>query len=124
MIRIARNAELSARIEKLEKRAAAPVVVPRPTLPRARRSNPRFGPNVSMETTGSIQRPRPVLQGYIVLDGRYDAALIGGRYGEREVRLGDFLPGAGRVERIERRGGGWVVLTDGGLIAAAEAPPY
>ncbi len=123
-----RNAELSARIEKLERRAAAPIGVAQsiPTPPS--RTKPpalalRSGSNVSMETTGSIQRQRPVLQGYIVLDARYDAALIGGRYGEREVRPGDFLPGAGRVERIERRGDRWVVLTNEGLIAAAETPP-
>lgn len=124
-----RTTELATRIEKLEKRPVAPIVgaPPGPAPPAQTKQSaraPRFGPNVSMETTGSIQRPRAVLQGYIVLDGRYDAALVGGRYGEREVRLGDFLPGAGRVERIERRGGGWVVLTDEGLIGAAEAPPY
>jgi hypothetical protein len=76
-----------------------------------------------METTGSIQRPRPVLHGYIVLDAQGDMALVGGRDGQLEVRLGDFLPGAGRVERIERQGHGWVVLTNEGLIAAAEPPP-
>lgn len=124
-----RTTELATRIEKLEKRPVAAIVgaPPGPTPAAQTKQSaraPRFGPNVSMETTGSIQRPRAVLQGYIVLDGRYDAALVGGRYGEREVRLGDFLPGAGRVERIERRGGGWVVLTDEGLIGAAEAPPY
>ncbi len=124
-----RAVELSARIERLERRPVAPIVAatsgPAPSRQAGQTAaGSRLGPNVSMETTGSIQRPRPVLQGYIVLDGRYDAALVDGRYGEREVRLGDFLPGAGRVERIERRGGGWVVLTDEGLIAAAENPPY
>ena len=59
-----------------------------------------------------------------MLDARDDVALVGGRYGEREVRQGDFLPGAGRVERIERRGGGWVVTTSEGVIASAEYPRY
>ena len=71
-----------------------------------------------METTGSIDRPRPVLHGYIVLGARDDVALVEGRYGERAVRRGDFLPGAGRVEAIARAGGSWVVLTEQGRILA------
>ena len=77
-----------------------------------------------MDTTGSIEKPRPLLRGYVVLDARDDIALVGGRYGEREVRQGDFLPGAGRVERIELRGDGWVVMTSEGLIASAEPSRY
>ena len=127
---VAHTAELTARIDKLEKKVTASAAVA-PASPTALSTAqvkqppvpPKFG-DVSMETTGSIVRPRPLLHGYIVLDARDDVALVGGRYGEREVRLGDFLPGAGRVERIERRGGSWIVLTNEGLIAAAEAPPY
>jgi hypothetical protein len=121
-------AELSARIEKLEKRvvAAAPSPAPSPGAPAQPKQPavaPRFGANVSMETTGSIERPRPLLRRYVVLGVRDDVALIEGRDGERAVRLGDVLPGAGRVERIEPAGEGWVVVTDQGLIGAAE-PPY
>jgi outer membrane murein-binding lipoprotein Lpp len=124
----AQVAELSARIENLEKKVVAaaspppspppsPLVQPKqPTLP------PKFGANVSMETTGSIERPRPLLRRYVVLGARDDVALIEGRDGEYAVRPGDILPGVGRVERIEREGGSWVVLTDQGLIGAAE--PY
>ena len=118
-----RAAELSARIEKLEKKVvatAAPQPPPAPPAPSPVRP-PKPGPNVSMEPTGSIRRPRPVLQGYVVLDARNQVALVEGRYGERAVRPGDYLPGAGRVERIERRAGNWVVLTDQGLIAEADA---
>ncbi len=125
----ARTAELSARVEKLEKGAVAPIVAsaPTPAPPSLSQTKQparplKSGSTVSMETTGSIQRPRPVLQGYIVVDAQDDVALIGGRYGEREVRLGDFLPGAGRVERIERQGRSWVVLTNQGVIAAAVPP--
>ena len=77
-----------------------------------------------MDRTSSIERPKPFLRGYVVLDARDDVALVGGRYGEREVRQGDFLPGAGRVERIELGGNGWVVTTSSGLIASAEFPRY
>ena len=119
------TAELSTRVDKLEKKVVAPISAlaqvgqaGQPPVP------PKFTANVSMDTTGSIERPRPLLRGYIVLEARGDVALIGARFGEQEVRRGDFLPGAGRVERIELRGGRWTVLTSEGLIAAADFPPY
>ncbi len=122
----AQAAELAVRIDKLEKKvvaSAAPVATPaNPTAPAQKPSAPppKLGPNISMETTGSIDRPRPVLRGYIVLGARDDVALVEGRYGERAVRRGDFLPGAGRVERIARQGGSWVVLTEQGQILPAD----
>jgi hypothetical protein len=123
----AQVAELSARIENLEKKvvaAAAPPPPPSPpSQPKQPALSPKFGANVSMETTGSIERPRPLLRRYVVLGVRDDVALIEGRDGQYAVRPGDVLPGAGRIERIEREGGSWVVLTDQGLIGAAE-PPY
>ncbi len=117
--------ELTSRVDKLEKKIFAPVPPPvqtvsikQPPVP------PTFSADVSMEPTGSIERPRPLLRGYVVLAARDDVALVGGRYGEREVRQGDFLPGAGRVERIERKGRNWVIQTSEGVIAAGEYPPY
>jgi hypothetical protein len=115
---------LSTRIDKLEQKIAAPLPAP---LPVAQAKQPPARPkfdNVSMDRTSSIERSKPLLRGYVVLDARDDVALVGGRYGEREVRQGDFLPGAGRVERIELGGNGWVVTTSGGLIASAESPRY
>src|SRR5271154_15047 len=115
---------LSTRIDKLEQKIAAPLPAPSPTAQAKQPpTRPKFD-NVSMERTSSIERPKPFLRGYVVLDARDDVALVGGRYGEREVRQGDFLPGAGRVERIELGGNGWVVTTSGGLIASADFPRY
>jgi hypothetical protein len=115
---------LSARIDKLEQKIVAPPPAAQPVAQAKQLpTRPKFGA-VSMDTTASIERPRPLLRGYVVLDARDDMALIGGRYGEREVRQGDFLPGAGRVERIELRGEGWVVMTSEGLIASADSPRY
>ncbi len=119
------TAGFSTRIDKLEQKIAAP---PPPTPPQVAQAKqpptrPKFD-NVSMDRTSSIERPRPLLRGYVVLDARDDVALVGGRNGEREVRQGDFLPGAGRVERIELRGDGWVVMTSEGLIASADFPRY
>jgi len=119
------TAGLSSRIDKLEQKITAPPPATPPQAAQAKQppTRPKFD-NVSMDRTSSIERPRPLLHGYVVLDARNDVALVGGRYGEREVRQGDFLPGAGRVERIELRGDGWVVMTSEGLIASADFPRY
>jgi hypothetical protein len=119
------TAEFSARFDKLEKMGVAPVSAPAQAAQQPQPPvQPKFNANVSMETTASIDRPRPVLRSYIVLDARDDVALVGGRFGEREVRQGDFLPGAGRVERIQRNGAGWIVVTSEGLIPSSDLPPY
>jgi hypothetical protein len=44
-------------------------------------------------------------------------AVIDGRDGPQQVAPGDVLPGIGRVQRIERRGRDWVVVTSAGVIA-------
>ena len=128
------TAELSGRVDKLEKKIVAPISAPSPV---AQAGQPPVAPkltgNVSMETTGSIERPRPLLRGYIVLDARSDVALIGGRFGEQEVRQGRFPPGsrARRTHRVQgramdgadqrgrdRRGG-----LSAELIASSQRPP-
>jgi hypothetical protein len=43
--------------------------------------------------------------------------MVEGEEGVEEVAPGDILPGGARVQRIERRGGGWIVMTDRGYIA-------
>jgi hypothetical protein len=49
-------------------------------------------------------------------------AVVDSRSGPQEVAPGDFIPGAGRVLRIEKRGGDWFVLTSRGVIASGPAP--
>ena len=104
-------ADLSGRLDKLEKRpvAAAPVA-PAPLakpVPAAA--------TVSNETTGSIDRPK--LHGYWLVEADEGYAVIDGRDGPQQVAPGDVLPGIGRVQRIERRGRDWVVVTSAGVIA-------
>jgi hypothetical protein len=105
----ARIADLSTRLDKLEKRQAAPPAKP--------------DPGVSSETTGSLARPQAPLRGYWLVEVDNGAAIIDGRDGPQQVAPGDVLPGAGRVQRIERRGQGWVVVTTSGLIVA-DQPPF
>ena len=115
---------LSTRIDKLEQKIAAPPPAPRASgtgqaTVDSSQIRQRYDGQDELNRTAEI-----LLRGYVVLDARDDVALVGGRYGEREVRQGDFLPGAGRVERIELRGEGWVVMTSEGLIAPADFPRY
>ena len=117
------TAGLSSRIDKLEQKIVPPAPPQQAAQAKQPATRPKFA-SVSMDGTGSIERPKPLLRGYVVLDARDDIALIGGRYGEREVRQGDFLPGAGRVERIELGGNGWVVTTSAGVIASADFPRH
>ena len=109
--------DLSGRLDKLEKRpvAAAPVA-PAPLakpVPAAA--------TVSNETTGSIDRPK--LHGYWLVEADEGYAVIHGRDGPQQVAPGDVLPGIGRVQRIERRGRDWVVVTSAGVIAG-DQPPF
>ncbi len=114
----ARFADIAARIDKLEKKAAAPAVAATaPVAPQKPASAPLAGaPNVSNETTGSIEKPKPLLRGYALDDIRDGEAMIDGRDGPLTVAPGDVIPGAGRVLRFEKRGREWVVVTTLGII--------
>ena len=115
------TAGFSTRMDKLEQKIATAPAPAQTAQAKPAPARPKFD-NVAMDRTGSIDQPRPLLHGYVVLDARDDIALVGGRYGEREVRQGDYLPGAGRVERIELGRAGWVVTTSAGVIASADFP--
>jgi len=61
--------------------------------------------------------PPPVLEGWRVRSVYNGAALIQSRVGGvMEVEPGDNLPGLGRIEKIHRQDGKWVVVTSKGLI--------
>ena len=87
---------------------------------RRRRPSPRRCPAVSDETTGSIHRPK--LPGYWLVEAQEGYAVIDGRDGPQQISPGDVLPGVGRVQRIERRGRDWVVVTSAGVIAGDQSP--
>ena len=64
-----------------------------------------------------------VVQGWLLRDVYGGLALVEGRFGGlREVAPGEFVPGAGEIRSIERRGRGWVVVTSRGLIVADSRP--
>ena len=114
-----RFADILARLDKLEKKAvsqAAGAGAPSPAKPPLLQARGDvIYPN---ETTGSIEKPRQLLRGYSIADVRDGYALIDSRNGSQPVAPGDFIPGAGRVLRIERRGHEWAVITSGGVISS------
>jgi hypothetical protein len=114
-------AGLTTRLNKLEKRAAvasASSAIPLPpTGPK--QSSPE--PSAPNETARSDDQG-PLLRDYSVENVRDGVAVVDSRYGQQEVAPGDSVPGAGRVLRIEKRGGDWFVLTSRGVIASGPAP--
>ena len=120
-----RFADLAARLDKLEKKAApltvaavAPAPPPKPIPIPA-----KVDPGVSNETTASLEKPKPPLRGYAVIGVGDGFATIRGREGEISVGAGDMIPGLGRVLRIERHGREWLVVTSVGVISG-EGGPY
>lgn len=53
---------------------------------------------------------------WIVRDVYDGIALVESPQGAVEVAPGEVIPGAGRVISIERRGAGWIVITNRGLV--------
>jgi hypothetical protein len=121
-----RLTDITARLEKLEKKPAAVTVAtatqPPPPPPKVVSPQSKVETVVSNESTGSIEKPRPRLRGFNLEDVRDGYAVVDSRDGPQPVTAGDFIPGAGRVLRIERRGREWVVVTTLGVITEEMAP--
>jgi len=103
-------ASVAQRLEKLEAKPTAPAPKPEPAKP---------APAVSMETTGSIEKPKAPLRNFYLSEIHNGYAMIDSPQGEFAVAPGDMVPGGGRVLRIERHGAAWVVITTLGQIASA-----
>jgi hypothetical protein len=118
-------AGLTTRLNKLEKSAAVAGArsanpLP-PTAPKQSSLVARAESSAPNETARS-DNTGPLLRDYSVEDARDGIAVVDSRSGPQEVAPGDFIPGAGRVLRIEKRGGDWFVLTSRGVIASGPAP--
>jgi hypothetical protein len=118
-------AGLTTRLNKLEKRAAVAGASSANPLPSAAPKQSsliaRAEPSAPNETARS-DNPGPLLGDYSVETVRDGIAVVDSRDGPQEVATGDFIPGAGRVLRIEKRGGDWFVLTSHGVIASRPVP--
>lgn len=120
-------ADVVARLDRLEKRAAVAAAGSAKPLPPD-------GPKQSMLTARAEPsaadpiakpvNPGPLLRNYSIEAVQGGMAVVDGRFGLQQVGPGDFIPGAGRVLRIERRGGAWFVVTSRGVIGSGQAPDY
>lgn len=125
----AKLADIAARLDKIEKKTATPVAIAAPTTPSpalppkatAAATPAKPDPGISNEITGSIDKPKPILRAFMIEDVRAGVALVDTVDGTRTVAEGDILPGAGRVQRIERRPHGWAIITANGLILSDAA---
>jgi tetrahydromethanopterin S-methyltransferase subunit G len=118
-------AGLTTRLNKLEKRAAVAGASSATPLPPAAQKQSSLMARADPSAPNEIARsdsPGPLLRDYSVEDARDGIAVVHSRDGPQEVAPGDSIPGAGRVLRIEKRGGDWFVLTSRGVIASGPAP--
>lgn len=120
--------ERSARSEKPV--AGAPVTTASVTHPGAAPHTTAASPaETAMATPANAKptataaepkkKPEKLLANWVVRDVYRGVALIDGPEGSLEVTRGDPIPGAGTVESIERRNGGWVLVTSRGVVASA-----
>lgn len=131
-------ADIAVRLDRLEKQASAAAAGSQASLAASvSRAQPLplskpvaavVSPSVRGGVTQVAGTPaeaalpeKPATVGGWVLRDVYDGmALVEGRGGGlREVEPGEYLPGAGQVRSIERRGRSWVVLTSRGVIDKA-----
>ena len=143
--RVADRTKLTERLDRLEKQtsamtptasiaptsgnAASVAVVP--TVPKTQLPVPKSPIETSSipgressavpMTQPMAQKPEVPIRGYVLRGVSDGVALVETRFGLREITPGQTLPGAGRVQSIERRGRKWVVITTAGLI---DEQPY
>jgi hypothetical protein len=121
-------ADLKAKIDRLEKRATVTTAGSVKAVPPAPPKQSALMAKAESSASNEILRPdnqRPLLRDYSVEAVQGGIAVVDGRNGPQEVAPGDFIPGAGRVLRIERRGGAWFVVTSRGVIGRGQpsGPP-
>jgi hypothetical protein len=119
------KADVAARIDKVEKKMQSAAAQP-PAAPLPPQKAAAAAQGVSNEVTGSIEKPHPSepIRGWFLVEMRNGSAIVENRQGERQIEPGDVLPGAGKVERFEKRGRDWIVVTDQGVIPQAPAGSY
>ncbi|MBO0733315.1 MAG: hypothetical protein J2P49_03170, partial [Methylocapsa sp.] len=116
----AKLSQVIDRLDRLERKLATPVAAEAP--PAAAGSNSKtaqiaaYPGRPGTEDGEGVRRPH-LLTNWVVRDVYDGFALLENHRGITiEVAPGEYIPGAGRVRSIERRGPGWIVLTSQGLV--------
>ncbi|WP_293853317.1 hypothetical protein [uncultured Alsobacter sp.] len=109
--------DIGARLDAAEQRASLTPTTTGSIASRQSVSTPAQSDGAT--TVQAKTSERPVLTGWLVHDVRRGVALVEGPAGLLEIAKGQSVPGLGRVESIERRGRGWIVLTSRGVLEPA-----
>jgi hypothetical protein len=110
--------DIAARLDRIERQVSSPTPTGSINAPARPAPQSVVSQAVSTPLQAAKPLPKPVtLDNWIVRDVYSGIALVEGRAGGvREVAPGEFLPGAGEVRSIERRGRAWIVVTSRGII--------
>jgi hypothetical protein len=124
--------QLQAKIEKVQSQAAEKAAergvdrtptasIPKP-LPRPAQIQAQVQANTQaiMKQVGAAPPAPAPYRAFVLRDVGPGRALVEGEGRIEEVEPGDILPGGAVVERIERHGQRWVVMTDRGFIGPDE----
>ena len=114
----AAESQLQARIEKVHSEAEK--ALDRTPVGSIAKPLPGAEADSQQASLPKPPAPEPVIGAYrafVLRDVAGGRAIVEGAHGFEEVVPGDILPGGARVEKIERRGAKWLVLTDRGAIA-------
>jgi hypothetical protein len=106
--------QMAERLDRIEKQTALPTGSIVPKSEAAQNRSPAL--QAKAQPAAEPQKRLSLITAWVVR-GVYDGvALVENARGSIEVALGDEIPGAGTVKAIERRGGGWIVITSRGLV--------
>ncbi len=113
-------ADITARLDRIERSISSPV--PTGTIRAAAKPAPVPAP-APAPSAAADNKPAAAkvatIDGWLLRDVYDGVALVEGRGGGlREVSPGQFIPGAGEIRSIEKRGRSWVVVTSRGIIVA------
>jgi hypothetical protein len=109
-----------AQVDHHEQHLPLPTAVARISAPEDRPTITGTDP-IPQKTQSRKDKGRPGhVEGWVLRDVNDGLAVVqsptAGLFG---VRVGNTVPGVGRVEKVERRGKNWVVVTNAGTIVAA-----
>jgi hypothetical protein len=108
--------QVAERLDRIEKQTSS--MLPTGSVaPLVKAATQDHNAAQAKSTPAADEPKRPTLiTSWVVRDVYNGVALVENARGSLEVALGDTIPGAGTVKSIERRGGGWIVITSRGLV--------
>ncbi len=121
----AKLAQVIERLDRIERQTAAPVAAApagnAPTAAKTTVGKPAQTAVVQTKSDDAASEPKgpQLITDWVVRDVYDGIALVENSRGAIEVMPGETIPGAGTVKSIQRRGGGWIVITSRGLVDTA-----